>query len=411
MLYENLIYVGIDLHKETHTAVIIDCYNIKLGEITFANKPTDFSKLVNKVKKCNVNGKNVVFGLENAYGYGRPLAVWLLNRGYLVKDVNTAISNRQAKHRGAMYRKSDSDDAEAIALATLNMFDKLPDACPNDAYWSLAQLVHRRESIVKSRIRLVNQLHEQLCIAYPSYKLFFNDISRHTALYFWETYPSRKYLKGKTVEELRSELVPLSHNRCSTKTCEEILDAVARDKVKTDAYQDTRDIVTRGIVSDIKHYDEQLGIIEKELERLYVMLGCTLTTIPGVSLITAVRILAEIGDVNRFSNHNKLAQFAGIAPLHLSSSGKGKDVATKQGNRRLQAIIFFLAIQMVQVSSKGTPRNPAFRTYYEKRKTEGKTNQQALICISRRLISSVYGMLKNGTEYRMPILESSDENK
>ena len=54
--------------------------------------------------------------------------------GYFVKDVNTAISHRQAKHRGAMYRKSDSDDAEAIALATLNMLDKLPDACPNDAY-------------------------------------------------------------------------------------------------------------------------------------------------------------------------------------------------------------------------------------------------------------------------------------
>ena len=67
MLYENLIYVGIDLHKETHTAVIIDCYNIKLGEITFANKPTDFCKLVNKVKKCNAENimgsisKNVEF--------------------------------------------------------------------------------------------------------------------------------------------------------------------------------------------------------------------------------------------------------------------------------------------------------------------------------------------------------------
>ena len=75
-----------------------------------------------------------VFGLENAYGYGRALAVWLIDKGYLVKDVNTAISHRQAKHRGAMYRKSDSDDVEAIALATLNMLDKLPNACPNDAY-------------------------------------------------------------------------------------------------------------------------------------------------------------------------------------------------------------------------------------------------------------------------------------
>lgn len=134
MIKENFIYVGIDLHKETHTAVMIDCYNQKLGEITFPNRPADFPKLVTKVKKCNTDGKEVVYGLENAYGYGRALAVWLIDKGYLVKDVNTAISHRQAKHRGAMYRKSDSDDVEAIALATLNMLDKLPNACPNDAY-------------------------------------------------------------------------------------------------------------------------------------------------------------------------------------------------------------------------------------------------------------------------------------
>lgn len=36
---EDLIYVGIDLHKETHTAVILTCWNEKLGEITISNKP------------------------------------------------------------------------------------------------------------------------------------------------------------------------------------------------------------------------------------------------------------------------------------------------------------------------------------------------------------------------------------
>ena len=409
MVKENFIYVGIDLHKETHTAVMIDCYNQKLGEITFPNRPADFPKLVTKVKKCNTDAKEVVYGLENAYGYGRPLAVWLIDKGYFVKDVNTAISHRQAKHRGAMYRKSDSDDAEAIALAALNMLDKLPDACPNDAYWSLGQLVHRRDNIMKQRTRLVNQLHEQLCIAYPSYKQFFNDISRPTALYFWEHYPSRKYLKGKSVEDLRAELVPVSHNKCSTRTCKKILDAIAGDKVKNNAYQDARDMVTLSIVSDLQHYDKQLAEVDKMLEQMYKMLGCTLTTIPGVNAITAVKILAEIGDIKRFSNANKLAQFAGIAPLHLSSSGKGKDLATKQGNRRLQATIYFLAIQMVQLSSKGTPRNPVVRAYYEKRKAEGKTSQQALICISRRLISIIYGMLKNGTEYRMPVVENAGE--
>ena len=410
MINENLIYVGIDLHKESHTAVIIDCYNKKLGEITFANTPAEFPKLVRKVKKYCTDGKEVVYGLENAYGYGRALAVWLLDKGYAVKDVNTAISNRQAKHRGAMYRKSDSDDVGAIALATLNMLDKLPDACPNDAYWSLGQLVHRRDNIMKHRTRLVNQLHEQLCIAYPSYKVFFTDISRPTALYFWEHYPSRKYLRGKSVEDLREELVPISHNRCSTKSCEKILDTIARDKVKDNDYQDMRDMVTLGIVSDIKHYDMQLVEVDKQLERMYNLLGCTLTTIPGVNIITAVKILAEIGDVRRFPNSNKLAQFAGIAPLTLSSSGKGKEFATKQGNRRLQATIYFLAIQMIQKTSKGTPRNPAFRAYYERRLAEGKNAKQVLICISRRLINIIYGMLKNGTEYRMPEVKETDEN-
>ena len=46
MVKGNFMYVGIDLHKETHTAVMIDCYNQKLGEITFPNRPADFPKLV-----------------------------------------------------------------------------------------------------------------------------------------------------------------------------------------------------------------------------------------------------------------------------------------------------------------------------------------------------------------------------
>ena len=124
---------------------------------------------------------------------------------------------------------------------------------------------------------------------------------------------------------------------------------------------------------------------------------------------TAVKILSEIGDINRFPNANKLAQFASIAPLKLSSAGKGKDRASEQGNRRLQATIYFLAIQMVQISSKGTPRNPAFRAYFERRTEEGKNGKQILICISRRLINIIYGMLKSGTEYRMPVAKLEDK--
>jgi transposase len=398
---ENYIYVGIDLHKETHTAVILNCWNEKLDEITFDNKPSEFNKLTKKVAKHSKNDLQPVYGLENAYGYGRSLAVWLIEHGCMVKDVNTALSFAQRKSV-PMYKKDDSYDAQCVATVLINMLGTLPDAIPDDAYWTLGQLVNRRSNIQTHIIRLKNQLHEQLCVAYPSYKTFFAVIDRQTALYFWETYPSPEYLKGKTAEELAEELRPISHNNCSTKRAEKILTAIKADGDTKRDYQDSRDAITRSLVSDLRHYNQQLAEIEQAIEELLPVFECTLMTMPGIDIITASKMLSEIGNINRFSNADKLAKFAGIAPVNFSSAGKGNDKPSKQGNRRLQAIFYFLAIQMIQVSRNGTPRNAVFYEYYQKRLKDGKSKTQALICIARRLVNIVYGMLKNITEYRMP---------
>ncbi len=78
---DKLIYVGVDLHKQHHTAVIIDCWNQKLDEIKFDNKPSAFSQLEKKLKKYTKNGLSVVYGLEDVGGYGRALAVYLNEKG------------------------------------------------------------------------------------------------------------------------------------------------------------------------------------------------------------------------------------------------------------------------------------------------------------------------------------------
>ena len=417
MRLQDYVFVGIDLHKLTHTAAIIDSSGRELGNITFDNVPLDFSKLERKVKKCIQKMKlsqgvevEAFYCLENAYGYGRALAVWLIDKGCIVKDVNPALSNRQAKHR-AMYRKSDEDDARAIAMAGIHEFNKLPDACPLDEYWSIQQLVHRRDTIMNQRVRLVNQLHEQLHRAYPYYKEFFQDISRPTALHFFETYPSRKYLVGVSAEDIREVLLPVSHNKCSTKVCQNIYDIVSADTSKLCEYQDSRDIVTRGILSDIQHSDKMLAEIDSELERLYKELGLTLATMPGMKIIMSMKLIAEIGDIRRFKSSEKLAQYAGIAPMPYGSAGKNKDYATKQGNRRLQATIYYLAVQQIQISPSGKPRNPYFRNYYEEKLLEGKNPKQALICISRKLVKVIYSMLKNKTSYAMPEVLECKEDK
>lgn len=153
------IYVGLDLHKEQHTAVIMDCFNEKLGEITFENKPSEFKKLITKCKKHCTDSKGIVFALENSYGYGRGLAAWLIERDYIVKDVNPALSYAYRKSV-PQYKKNDSYDAQCVARVAINELNKLPDAMPEDMYWTLSQLVNRRANLKTHHIRLKNQLHE-----------------------------------------------------------------------------------------------------------------------------------------------------------------------------------------------------------------------------------------------------------
>lgn len=62
-------------------------------------------------------------------------------------------------------------------------------------------------------------------------------------------------------------------------------------------------------------------------------------------------------------------------------------------------------MQQVQVSRKGTSRNPVFLEYYKKKISEGKTKIQALVCVMRRLNNIIYGMMKNKTEYILPVME------
>lgn len=108
-----------------------------------------------------------------------------------------------------------------------------------------------------------------------------------------------------------------------------------------------------------------------------------LTTIPGVSTATAGKLIAGIGDIRRFSNTDKLARYAGIAPIKFSSAGKGKEQSSKQGNRELHGLFYFLAVSMVTVPRTGKPNQPVFYAYYQRKISEGRTKSQALVCIMR----------------------------
>lgn len=356
------LYVGMDIHKETHTAVLLNYLEEKLGEVKITNNLQGFHKLEKYVTKQQ--GKLIpIFGLEDVTHYGRNLSIFLLDRDYPVKEVNPSLSYME-RMSYASTRKNDTWDAQCISSVLMRRFHLLPDANPQDYYWTMRHLVNRRNALVKASTKLMQQFHEQIQTAYPNYKGFFTELDCQTSLTFFENYPSPNYLENVSEDELGVFLRVPSHNTCSTNRARRILDLVAQETSKERDYQFARDIVT------------------------------------------ACALVGYIGDIHRFSSPHKLANYAGVAPLHFSSAGKGKDVQNKsQGNRKRYSTLYFLAIQQIYLTNKGEPRNVVYRAYFESKISEGKTKIQALICIMRKLIRVIYVMMKKKTMYQLPKIE------
>lgn len=144
----NTCFIGIDMHKDMHCAVIIDCWMNKLDEVSFENRHSKFPVFVENVRKiCST--KDFVFGLEDTRGFGRNLAAYLVGRKFGVKHVNPAYTSA-VRLASPIVHKDDSYDAYCVARVLRDMVDTLPEAKHEDIYWTIRQIVKRRDLIVKS---------------------------------------------------------------------------------------------------------------------------------------------------------------------------------------------------------------------------------------------------------------------
>jgi len=122
-------------------------------------------------------------------------------------------------------------------------------------------------------------------------------------------------------------------------------------------------------------------------------LARVLTSMPGVGVRTAARILVEIGDASSFPSAGHLAAYAGLAPVtrRSGSSIKGEHPA-RGGNKRLKNALFLSAFAALH--------DPESRAYYDRKRSQGKKHNAALICLARRRTDVIYAMLRDGTCYQ-----------
>ena len=206
-------------------------------------------------------------------------------------------------------------------------------------------------------------------------------------------------LKGIGVERLSRYLRAHSNNTISTKKALGILKLADKDSAPSRLSLVNSSII-KNLVKHLRFIQEQMTIIEKELEPLVDETGMKLSTLTGVHTVTAAKLIAEIGDVNRFASSDKLAKCAGIAPQQKSSGKKLKFKKSNRGRRQLNTAIYQIALCQIGCDRSGKPKNSRARDYFLRKISEGKTKKEALTCLQRRLCDIIYAMMKNKTEYR-----------
>ena len=183
---QSCMFVGIDVHKDTHTAVGISPYGEKLFEITVGNYNADFKKLTEKVEETKGILSPFV-GLEDIRGYGERLSEYLYQK-YPVYHVPSILVDRQ-RQNATHPEKSDSLDALGVAKVMIQSIDTLlPYTISQESKKAkqLKEISIDREDLVLERTRLKNQVHTLLYrIHNTEYAKMYKDPFSLKALRFW----------------------------------------------------------------------------------------------------------------------------------------------------------------------------------------------------------------------------------
>lgn len=345
-----MVVVGADVHKRTHTFVVVDAVGKKLGHKTVKADGPGHDQAITWVQtefaeQIAADPEGLRWGIEDCRHLSARLEIDLLDAGQSVVRVPAKLM-AQARSSARTRGKSDPIDALAVARAVLREPD-LPVAAHDEASRELKLLVDRRDDLVKERTAMMNRFRWHLHRIDPTVD------------------PRPKSLK-------------------QAKTRRQLIEFLA-DKVGIDAR------MAREVLADIDRTTPVINALEREVTALVTAQAPALLHLQGCGGLSAAKIVGETAGIDRFAHEAKYAMHAGVAPIPVwSGRTEGRVRMCKAGNRQLNAALHRIAITQIQRPGRG-------RTYYEKRLAAGDSKTEALRCLKRRLARVVYQTLKTTT--------------
>lgn len=379
--------VGIDISKYKHNCFIATGSGVPLKEFVFENNFEGF-KLFHQVLSELDQGQEIRTGLESTGHYGTNLKQFIVASGYTYLELNPYLTHQFSKAMSLRKTKTDRVDAKTIS----NMLGSVDYKTLHTQFYhinELKQLTRDRDDIITNRSKALVKLTNLLDIIFPEYKPFFNHSLGATALFVLKKYqsPTRiSKLTMKDFDDLRSKSKgKLTYPKFSR------LKLLAKETigVPSEVYQ--KRMLT--LIEDYEYFDQSLDEMDRNIIHLFKEATTKLTTIPGLGIIQAATIYAEIGDIHLFSNPQKLVAYVGF-DVSISQSGMsehhGKIV--KRGSPLLRKAIWTYALPSLRFI-------PQLNDYYHKKKAEGKHHKVALTHVCRKLIRIIYHIEYNQVDF------------
>lgn len=387
--YEDVdVFVGVDVGKGEHHAVAIDARGKRVFDRALPNDEGRLRALLGKLKQ---HGRVLLVVDQPATIGALPLAV-AQAEGVMVGYLPGLAMRRIADlHPGEA--KTDARDAAIIALAARTMPHALRSLqLADEQVAELTMLCGFDDDLAQQITATSNRIRGLLTQIHPALERVIGPHLDHPAvLDLLQHYPSPATLQAAGEKRIANRLVKLAP-RLGRRLAVEIVVALNEQTVVVVGTNAASVVVPR-LTAQLAGLRRQRDEIAIEVERLVEAhpLSPVLTSMPGVGVRTAARLLTEVAG-KHFPTAGHLASYAGLAPVtRRSGSSIRGEHPSRRGNKTLKRALFLSAFAAL--------RDPVSRAYYDRKIAQGKRHNEALIALARRRCDVLHAMIRDGTLY------------
>ena len=387
------LYVGIDVASTKHNCCIMDDHERVIEEFAFTNDQAGFSELAMRLNFPIIpQGTKRHIGLEATGVYGENLTEFLRRNGYEVTTFNPLSVKKQLTATTLRKTKTDKSDAKFLAVM-LARGNYKPDAPTLYHTSELKSLSRRRFLLVKKRSAAKNVANALITKLFPEYlsQKFFSDMFGVSSMAVLMKYPSAKDIASCRPSSLGKLLESTSRGRFGIDKAKELI-ALAKSSVAVYSRADT--VILSMTLEEIQFFTMQIKRLEQEIHQHFQEHPSPVLTIPGIGEVIGAMIISEIGNIERFSNPNKLLAFAGLDPS-VYQSGKftpSSGSMVKRGSPYLRWALLWASRTVPHYST-------TFRAYMDKKTNEGKHFNVATSHVAKKLVRIIFSLQKNGSVF------------